>query len=133
MGANFLDLPGEIRNTIYEELLAMPGYICLSFAPPAASRTHVVAHRENTYERWPLSLGILRLNRRIYSEAVQILYGRNKFDSSSSDILKTFLRHIGPRCSGLLRQIRVSLPFGPRFQPALQCSTYSGNNAQISR
>ncbi len=56
----FLDLPGEIRNIIYRMLL-----------------TKTYAYQQNTFIYAPLHPTILRSNRQIHSEAVDILHGEN--------------------------------------------------------
>ena len=62
MSATFLDLPSELRNKIYEQLL-------------------VQQERINPYnERESLTPGLLRANKTVYSEASSVLYAQNCFD-----------------------------------------------------
>lgn len=55
-----LTIPGEIRNTIYRMLL-----------------TNTYAHQQDTNTYAPLHPAILRANRQIHTEAVNILHGEN--------------------------------------------------------
>ena len=59
----FLDLPREIRDDIYSLMFLVDGYMY-----PSKERAGISEY-----------LGLLRTNHQIYSEVIQILYGRNKF------------------------------------------------------
>lgn len=59
----FLDLPGEIRNHIYQLLLVIPS---ISIPRPLGSDPHIYPQ-------------ILSVCRRVHDEAEQILYGSNVF------------------------------------------------------
>ncbi|KAL4886857.1 hypothetical protein BJY04DRAFT_176722 [Aspergillus karnatakaensis] len=93
MRANFLSLPGEIRNTIYNHVLVSeeplaPGGINSSIAPK-----------------------ILLANKTIYNEAASLLYSENTIDLAeyAPREISSFLCRIGPGNARNIHCIRLDL------------------------
>ncbi|KAF2165060.1 hypothetical protein M409DRAFT_55960 [Zasmidium cellare ATCC 36951] len=115
--ATFFDLPVETRLQIY-------GYILEEHSPIALTiiRRHgaprEVARRANQRDKhhrgliwnredriWvaapPTYTALIFVNRQVYTEATEILYGNNAFQFSSTTALKDFLEHLGQRARHL--------------------------------
>jgi len=100
-GPTFSSLPLEIRNKIYEDLLIAPDPLTVYSAPPDRSDEH----RGGVYPKlFPLTLGLLRVNKTIAAEAAAVFYHRNTFAFSAPyhsfefdtwDPLYSFLLTIG--------------------------------------
>lgn len=73
----FLDLPPEIRNAVYELLLVSNGPI--TRLAPSQSECFHLEHLPHPVRRPGFTTAVLRLNKQIYHEASQVLYGANKF------------------------------------------------------
>jgi hypothetical protein len=113
-GLGFLDLPGEIRNKIYEYALIDPDGIHLKASkfhcrrqvlrtdPGALRGKHA---KPTTYE--PLGAGLLATNKKIYQEGLGFLYNRNMFFLQDPYALHTFIVNIGPRMAQKLRDLTV--------------------------
>lgn len=107
---DFLSLPIETRNNIYERLLAVPHPLYI-FQDPGCPVEAFAPEKPN---RW---LALLYTNRQISDEARAILYGMNYFTledvqtrQRGGGLLKSFLHCIGPVNSGLLSQLCINFP-----------------------
>lgn len=109
MPTGFFDLPGEIRNIIYEELLVYSNVISLDHAwwSWESSFSH-------SFERWsnPLHLypKIFLLSKKAYHEASSVLYSRNCFDIGNSNLFSLFLNQIGSHNSRYLSSLIIPFP-----------------------
>ncbi|KAL1591745.1 hypothetical protein SLS60_011744 [Paraconiothyrium brasiliense] len=74
----FLDLPNELRNHVYEDVLVQKGAINPSLRIPSSQRYYRHKWRQAP-PRLPSVLESLRVNKRIYGEAVRIYYSHNDF------------------------------------------------------
>ncbi|KAL5344435.1 hypothetical protein ACLOAV_010695 [Pseudogymnoascus australis] len=94
---NFLDLPGELRNRIYE--------LCLLHKEPLALWTGFNQRRE-------LSPGLLRANKAVHHEAVSLFYARNRFDFTiaTPKRIALFLQTIGRKNAGHIQHLYVDFP-----------------------
>lgn len=124
----FLDLPAEIRNTIYSYALCDPSGINIVGAFKHRRRTVIRMPAEfiNTptglqrrIQRYlnerspehrkslpPILPSLIAVNKQIYSEAVDILYS-NEFVFIDSSALYAFLINIGPSAARHLKSIRL--------------------------
>ncbi|KAK5113300.1 hypothetical protein LTR85_010917 [Meristemomyces frigidus] len=112
----FLDLPPELRNTIYRlALIADPAYIDLcpksnQEVGNGAARYH---HTRRFGKEIEPSLHLLRTCKQINAEAAPIFYGEQEWRFTSIKgwyVLDSFLRQIGPVNQALLRKIAVHVP-----------------------
>ncbi|KAN0070047.1 hypothetical protein V8E54_011628 [Elaphomyces granulatus] len=96
MSTNFLSLPGELRNGIYELLLLRQEPI----EPLDYCR------------RYELTPGLLRTSKTIHREASSLLYAQNRFDFSTltHKEVASFLEQIGRINANSVRHIIVSFP-----------------------
>jgi hypothetical protein len=114
---SFLDLPGEIRNQIYHQLLIIP---TLS-APRRLQKPHI----------YP---AILCVCRKIYAEGKQILYGSNTFLAHANLLtglprLRTYYATISNSdLISLIRRyhIQVRLDCDPNFQACRATEAFTG-------
>lgn len=84
-GFPFLELPPEVRNMIYMELLVKKG----------GARFEVTGNQAKHIRCWgPTSLRMLRTCRQIYQEAAAIYYGLNNFSFTSTTTLMHYLQNI---------------------------------------
>ena len=91
----FQDLPRVARDSIYRELFVKPKVLSIhEFTTKAKS---AVAARKS-----PSGLALLRTNKRIHQEGLQVLYGENKFVLEAPSLkperistMKKFLQAIG--------------------------------------
>ncbi|KAK3068934.1 hypothetical protein LTR53_013112 [Teratosphaeriaceae sp. CCFEE 6253] len=118
----FLDLPGELRDHIYE--IALVQTLPIEYAPLIPGRCREEEYWEYLHDngqRWhglrlqlqiKPSLHLLRSNRQICREATPIFYGQAlRFTSEAGWIvLETFIDRIGPAKSALLKDITVCHP-----------------------
>lgn len=133
----FLDLPGEVRNKIYEYTFMDPDGICLKGAKfdcrrqvLRTDRDYLVNDRNYTW-KWDsrsahvfnawysdgkylksptyerLGAGLLATNKTVYQEGLGLLYNRNMFFFEDPYALHTFLVNIGPRMASRLRDLTV--------------------------
>jgi len=95
MSMNFLDLPAEIRLQIYEELLVRsePIIFRMSGFPPSPP----LYLYKGAYGLCP---ALLRASKSVYREASPLLYSRNRFDFSDSDLIYTMLK-LSTNCKSL--------------------------------
>lgn len=118
MGSNFLNLPGEIRNQIYELLLVVP----------AIPDSHALGQTPRVHP------SILAVCRQTYHEAIKILYGSNTFIAHNSLLssLPQLRRWLGPVKSPSLISlitrfyIFIRLECDPRFTALEAHAAFSG-------
>ncbi|OAA35199.1 hypothetical protein ISF_09989 [Cordyceps fumosorosea ARSEF 2679] len=95
--AGFLDLPGELRNYIYEFILLQkePLNPFVYYTPQAN-----------------LTTGLFRANRTIYRETTLFLYSRNVFDVTNAGPgqVSSFIGRIGNINAGYIRHIITTFP-----------------------
>jgi hypothetical protein len=96
MSANFLGLPSEIRNKIYEHVLVDQESIN-PWTRPYPSR--------------PLTPELLRANKTIHRETSSLLYAQNHFylTAHDSDVV-AFLDEIGRNNANYIRHISIAFP-----------------------
>jgi hypothetical protein len=97
MSANFLKLPSELRNTVYE--------LCLLHQEPINPWIEYNQRQE-------LTLGLLRANKTIHREASSLFYAQNRFDftiATSKDVA-SFLGKIGRNNADFIRHVCVNFP-----------------------
>ncbi|KAK0124552.1 hypothetical protein ONS95_009500 [Cadophora gregata] len=94
---SFLDLPSEIRNSVYE--------LCLLQQSP-------INPFDEYYPGSGLTPGVLRVNRQIYREASSFMYAQNIFDLSwvSHKEVASFLERIGRTNAGCIQHIYIDFP-----------------------
>lgn len=122
----FLDLPAEIRNTIYDYVLYEPSGI--NFVGTYRKMRRVAARISAEYllnaggriyspmsqqaidnangDHIPLVPSLLAVNKQIYNEGIDILYG-NQLIFADSLALYSFLINLGPVRAQHLRKIRI--------------------------
>ena len=93
----FQDLPRRVRETIYEELFVKPKSVNISEVVRKSKPTV-------TNLKSPSGLSLLRANKQIHRECLQVLYGRNTFILEAPGlkperikIMKKFLKIVGIR------------------------------------
>ncbi|TAQ88223.1 hypothetical protein B7494_g3443 [Chlorociboria aeruginascens] len=96
MSANFLKLPGELRNRVYE--------LCL------LHQEHI--HPWIGYTRQEITYGLLRANKAIHREASSVLYGQNcfNFTMATPEDLASFLETIGRKNTDCIRHVYIDFP-----------------------
>lgn len=96
MSTNFLSLPSELRNRIYELVLLDES----SINPGIVS-----------YPHHPLTPGLLCANKMIHREASSFLYAQNRFDLTGYEPhLVDFLDQIGHDNANHIRQLCIGFP-----------------------
>ncbi|KAL2211079.1 hypothetical protein CC79DRAFT_1331447 [Sarocladium strictum] len=100
--ASFLQLPSELRNTIYELLLLHLEPIDPVYPDPLG-----------------LTTGLFRVCKAIHHEATSLLYSRNRFDFTVADPekLTLFFEKIGSRNAGCVRDILIRFPEFHNLEP----------------
>jgi len=104
--ANFLSLPVELRNIIYElllvfqETLTCPGKQSQKQCQPGA-----------------LTLGLLRANKQVHDETSAIFYAQNRIDFTkcTSKHVISFLTQVGPKNTSYIQHIRIDFDFSQEF------------------
>jgi len=106
MSANFLSLPSELRNNIYEQLLVLQQPIT---CPIRFWRRQLIRRAGATSA---FTLGLLRANKIIHFEASSILYGKNCFDLEcrSSEDVALFLERIGRKNASYILHMNLDFP-----------------------
>ncbi|KAF2252374.1 hypothetical protein BU26DRAFT_517013 [Trematosphaeria pertusa] len=101
MPTNFLSLPSEVRNDIYEQLLVLQ--------TPVACPTHPWLGRSQVRVLTP---GLLLANKAVHSEASSLLYAQNRFDFTlcTPEHVASFLEQIGRNNADYIRHIRIDFP-----------------------
>jgi hypothetical protein len=97
----FLELPRELRDQIYEYALISR----LDIIPGPRPIEHLGLHPSDSKPPTP---GLCLVNRKIYSEAIEILYGRNKFSFKTAGELVKFEEEIGSAHRKLVRSLDIS-------------------------
>jgi len=97
MSANFLKLPGELRNRVYE--------LCLLRQEPVNPWIDFNLRQE-------LSPGLLRANKTVHREASSLLYAQNRFDftMATPEDVASFLGTIGRNNADCIRHVCVNFP-----------------------
>jgi hypothetical protein len=101
MSANFLSLPSELRNKIYEQLLVLQ--------EPVACPTQPWLRQSQLRALTP---GLLRANKTVHLEASSMLHAQNRFDfamCTSEDVI-SFLKQIGRNNASYILYICVDFP-----------------------
>ena len=101
MSTNFLSLPSELRNSIYEILLVhqqpiiCPTHPWIKQSPPLA-----------------LTPGLFRTNKIIHYEASSMLYSMNRFDFTKCppEVVVRFLEQIGRKNASYILHISLDFP-----------------------
>ena len=95
MSLNFLDIPAELRNIIYEHLLVFQHSV------------EVFWEAYRFLERYPQ---LLLANKAVYHEANPLLYAKNCFDFAicTSDRIDSFLNQIGRINASHIRHTNIS-------------------------
>jgi hypothetical protein len=101
MPANFLSLPGELRNKIYEQLLVLEEPITY---PGNQWGTGNLSHR--------LTMSLLLANKTIHREAISLLYAQNQFDFTSCDLehVAMFIDRIGHDNARYIQHVSIDFP-----------------------
>lgn len=99
MPTNFLSLPSELRNDIYEQVLGGSKH-CIK-----------LSSIRNPETRGPIP-GLLLANKSISLEAASVLYAATcfDFDDSTSKSVVAFLDQIGRRNASFILDLRVDFP-----------------------
>ena len=97
MSTNFLKLPSELRNRVYE--------LCLVRQEPIDARI-------KGYQRQELTPGLLRVNKTVHREASSLFYAQNCFDFTwvIPEDVALFLGTIGRTNADYVRHVRVNFP-----------------------
>jgi hypothetical protein len=97
MSTNFLSLPSELRNKIYEQLVVHQEPInpCILYNG-----------------RYGLTPGLLRVNKTVHREATSLLYAQNCFDLTRFTFgdIPSFLEQIGRNNAAYIRHIYINFP-----------------------
>ncbi|KAH8590388.1 hypothetical protein B0O99DRAFT_634781 [Bisporella sp. PMI_857] len=105
--ANFLSLPGELRDIMYELLLVLDEPIV---SPTRPSPQYNRPQLQTTLQK--LHIDILLANKMIHREASSVLYGQNRFDLTkcTSEQVSLFVTQIGRHNSSHIRYIHINFP-----------------------
>jgi hypothetical protein len=97
MSANFLKLPSELRNSVYE--------LCLLHQEPISPWT-------DYNQRQELTPGLLRANKTVHREASSLFYAQNRFDftMATPEDVASFLGTIGRNNADCIRHVCVDFP-----------------------
>lgn len=97
ISTNFLSLPSELRNKIYQLVLVQ--------------QEPIVPHFDY-YQRHTLTPELLRTNKTVHREASSLLYAQNRFDFTmfTSEHVASFLEQIGRNNANYIRHIHVDFP-----------------------
>ena len=114
-----LDLPAELRNTIYELLFISPNPI--EIWPETGEDLYDVRLREATIRSYQkqikghvLPLCLMRTYKQIHSEVAPLYYGHNEFRFSGVNgtaVACAFISTLGVRQSRFLKSITIPMPF----------------------
>lgn len=109
LNSRFMTLPGELRNIIYRMLM-----------------TNRYAYREDLLKYGPLHIAILRCNRQVHREAMQILHGENiwiiaKVDARHWPSGLGVMRHLSRKGTDAIQypalRIDLSMPLAENAPP----------------
>ncbi|KAI9716582.1 MAG: hypothetical protein M1812_005313 [Candelaria pacifica] len=106
----FLKLPGELRNYIYEYLLTGPAWENNEDYDPYYRFAGVIVP-DFDYPQLTSSgfFSILHVNRQVYTEALPILYSKNKFLFAKN--LEPFLAKVNPTVYQSISQINLNIGY----------------------
>lgn len=99
---NFFSLPLKIRLRIYRYTFAS-----VSQLPDRSCGKPTSAITVGTSSSLPTTPGLLRVSRRIYKEAVEVLYGSNTYHFMDPERPLGWLKSIGPINVGRLRELSL--------------------------
>jgi hypothetical protein len=101
MTANFLSLPSELRNNIYEQLLVLQD--------PIVCSTHSWFR---SFHLGALTPGLLLVNKTVHREASSLLYAQNRFDFTMCipEYVASFFDQIGRNNANHIRHIYINFP-----------------------
>lgn len=101
MPTNFLSLPSELRNNIYEQLLVLQ--------EPIACPTQPWSRQPQLQALTP---GLLRTNKTVQLEASSIFYAQNRFDFTecAAEDITSFLGQIGRINANYILYIYIDFP-----------------------
>ncbi|CAF9924692.1 hypothetical protein IMSHALPRED_006266 [Imshaugia aleurites] len=104
MPANFLKLPSELRNSVYE--------LCLLHQEPIDPCT-------GYNQRQELTPGLFRTNKIVHREASSLFYAQNRFDftAASPEDVASFLGTIGRNNADYIRHVCVNFPELHHLEP----------------
>lgn len=94
----FLELPPEIRQKIYAHNLCFEREISVYLYPRG-------------FTTKPPTPGLLRTNKQVYRETVNVLYSQNIFKFMKPDRLSVFANQIGPQNCKQVRDIAICVAF----------------------
>jgi hypothetical protein len=107
--ASLLELPPELRIQIYKILLTLKKPLNITIAPPMyQSKSPIGLTRLPDTERLIKSTELLRANKIIHQEAVEVLYGDNTFLFTEPQALRIFACYIGEN-KAKLRHVRLKI------------------------
>src|SRR4051794_5133597 len=98
MPTNFLSLPRELHDNVYEQLLVLERNVSQPWF--------------NYFHFNELTLGFLCANKTIHLEACLILYGKNRFDFTigNAEDISGFLNQIGRNNASYLLHLIIDFP-----------------------
>ncbi|KAK6865468.1 hypothetical protein PG995_001996 [Apiospora arundinis] len=103
----FLDLPREIRNMIYRELLVRPQMFEFEHGMATAGRPILLRHSNDP----PLAISLLRTAKLVHAEAASTLYEKNLFELPVDDATyRAFFEAIGPSNASLIARAYIRAP-----------------------
>ena len=111
----FLDIPAEIRLRVYDILLVSRWE---RMSGPSSeldwidgNRYHIrpISYMSSLMPYWVIDPSILRTCRRVYREAISVLYSRNVFNLATPWQAFRFMQQIGPANTALLTSLNISV------------------------
>jgi hypothetical protein len=130
MPTSLFDLPRELRDIIYAQVLVSPtGFLCPSIVAkgdPQSSRpvhfilivsepsTMIFAKDPPSVEDGIVSLSLIRTNRQIYQETSGLFWARNTFNFRSVFSIPEILKEMGQLVTQKITSVSIDLWFSPR-------------------
>lgn len=104
---NFLSLPRELRDIVYEQVLVLDEPIV---CPTRPSPRYNYSQLQTTLQK--LHTDILLANKMIHREASSVLYGQNRFDLTkcTSEQISLFVTQIGRHNLRHIRYVHINFP-----------------------
>ena len=106
----FLDLPPEVRNLIYRQLLTFRGPTYPTNGTPTSVKSQHKDLRQKKRDAIPVpqsALNILCTNQQIHKEAMKLFYQENDLVFSAPETLQPFLSSLGDRRLDSLRSVTL--------------------------